>query len=587
MTSIKTIFSCDLRSLALFRVGLGVVLLADLLSRARDLRAHYTYFGVVPQPTGPEFFINAWAHSFMGSVWFMGGVFGLTALVAMALVAGYKTRVVTVLGWLLLLFIQTRNGLSIQGGDNLLLLLFFWGIFLPLGARFSCDAAVDQTPSEESPHSFFSTGTVAILLQVACLYFFSAFLKYSPEWMPDGTALYYAMHLEAFVLPSAQWLLGFPVVMQWLTYFTWILELIGPLLIFSPWFFLPLRLSMLLSFVLLHLGIVLFMKVGLFPLVNMVSLIPFLPSWCWDRLTPFLQTPARQGLTIFYDGDCEFCRKMCLLLKTFLVLPDAPILPAQEHPPVFDIMERDNTWVVQDSQGGQHTQWDAVLLLVRHSPLFWPVACVLSFSLFHTLGTKIYTFIASKRGSLSQLTRLAFPYHRLELHPPRVIEWGVGFLAFYMVFINLTTLTHLPFSISDPIAIVKNTFQLDQKWDLFAPHPRKYDGWFVVPGRLIDGTEVDVFNGRMQAPTFDGSSFEQYPYPTYRWRKYLQRLILEENEDKRQYLGGYLCRIWNESHQPLQHLLGLQVYFFQVNTPPPGQPQPPKEQLLIWEQSCL
>ena len=587
MTFFRTAFGCDLRSLALFRVGLGLVFLTDLLSRARDLRAHYTYFGVVPPPTGPESFIKAWVHHFIGDTWFQIGVFLFAGLMAMLFVIGYKTRFVTITCWGMLVFIQHQNWLVLQGGDTLLVVLFFWAIFLPLGARYSCDAAVDQTPSLQSPNEYFSMGTVAILLQVACLYFFSALLKTSPEWMPDGTALYYAMHMTAFVLPSGRWLLGFPVVMQGFTYFTWILELIGPLLLFSPWFFLPLRFSMVGFFVFLHLGIVAFMAVGLFPLVNLASLILFIPPWCWERLTPLIQMSAQQGLTIFYDGDCEFCRKMCLLLKTFLILPDVAILPAQEHPTVLDVMERDNTWVVHDAQGGRHTRWDAMLLLVRHSPLFWPLAWVLSVSPLHTLGNKIYALIATNRGRLSQWTGFALPYHRLELRHPPVIEWAVGLLALYMVFINLTTLPQLPFSLSDPMAMVKQTIKLDQKWNMFAPHPRKYDGWFVMPGLLLDGTEVDVFNRRMQVPTLEDSSFAEYPYPTYRWRKYLQQLTLKKHVGHRKYLGAYLCRIWNEVHQPLQHLLFLKVYFVQVNTPPPGAPPLPMEKLLILDQSCL
>ncbi len=587
MTTLKTVFGCDLRSLALFRIGLGLAFLLDLASRARDLRAHYTYFGVLPEPTGPESLLKAIAHLLIGTTWFQTSLFLFGGLMALCLVVGYKTRLVTIICWGLLVFIQFRNWMVLQGGDNLFLLLFFWSMFLPLGARFSFDAAVNQQAKTDSSHAYFSTGTIAILLQVACLYFFSALLKTSPEWLPDGTALYYAMHMFAFVLPTGEWLLNFPRVLQGLTYFTWVLEIIGPFLLFSPWFFLHLRLGMVASFGLLHLGIVAFMAVGIFPFVNLASLVLFIPSWCWDRLTPLLQTPTRQGLTIFYDGDCEFCRKMCLLLKTFLVLPDARILPAQEHPPVFDIMERENTWVVQDVQGRQHTRWYAVVLLISLSPLWWPVACILNRPILHSLGTKIYGSIALNRGRLSQFFRLALPYHRLELRPPLVIEWVVGLLALYMVFINLTTMPQMPFPLSDPIPIVKSTIKLDQKWNMYAPHPRKYDGWFVMPGRLIDGTEVDVFNHRMQAPQLDDSTFAEYPYPSYRWRKYLQEVAQKEHEEQRENLGGYLCREWNASHEPLQHLLYLRVYFFQVNTSLPGEPLRPKKKLLIWDQSCL
>ena len=42
-------FGADLRSLAAFRIALALLVLADLLNRARDLTADYTDFGVTPR----------------------------------------------------------------------------------------------------------------------------------------------------------------------------------------------------------------------------------------------------------------------------------------------------------------------------------------------------------------------------------------------------------------------------------------------------------------------------------------------------------------------------------------------------------
>ena len=178
-------------------MGLGLALIVDLMSRARDLRAHYTYWGVLPQPTGQESVLTSWLHLVMGTVWFQLALFLFTGLTALALVVGYKTRFVTLLSWGLLFFIQTRNLLTLQAGDNLLLFLFFWSLFLPLGARYSFDAAMDQGRTD-APNPYFSMGTLAILLQVSCLYFFSALQKQASDaWIPDGTILHYVFHYQA------------------------------------------------------------------------------------------------------------------------------------------------------------------------------------------------------------------------------------------------------------------------------------------------------------------------------------------------------------------------------------------------------
>jgi predicted DCC family thiol-disulfide oxidoreductase YuxK len=569
-------------------VGLGFALLVDLLSRVRDFRAHYTIFGGVPPAPKSGFLLRYWLQPFLDVSWIQGSVFFFGALAAVAVMVGYKTRLATVLGWGLLYVIQLRNPLVSQGGDLLLRLLYFWAIFLPLGARFSFDAAVDQTPEEDSPSAYFSMGTVAILLQVGCLYFFSAFLKSGPEWIPDGTALYYALHLESLVHPFGKWLREYQVVLQGLTYFTSVLEVIGPLLLFSPWFFLPLRITFVLLFALFHLGIVVCMNVGLFPLMNFVSLLPFLPSWCWDKLTPRLQKSSQHGLTIFYDEDCDFCRKICLVLKTFLVLPLTPILPAQSNPFIYEMMEREKSWVVRDHLGQPHREWDAVLLLIRHSPIFSGFGTLLSFSLFHGIGTRVYQFVASHRGVLGGFFRLLLPYRRLKQNLPRPVEVVVGLLALYMVFINISTSPILPTQIPDQFSIVKRALMINQKWNMFAPHPRKDDGWVVISGRLINGTDVDVYNLRSTRPVFEDSSFDQYPYANYRWRKYLTQLVNKKGKYARPYYGKYLCNLWNESHPPLQQLHFLEMYFFKVHTPPPDSTQPAEPKpFLILEHSCL
>ena len=45
MASVRQIFGLDVRSLALFRVMLGLVMIGDLMNRAIDLHAHYTDSG--------------------------------------------------------------------------------------------------------------------------------------------------------------------------------------------------------------------------------------------------------------------------------------------------------------------------------------------------------------------------------------------------------------------------------------------------------------------------------------------------------------------------------------------------------------
>ena len=228
-------FGIDLRTLALYRVCLASIIIMDLVARARDLTAHYSDEGVLPRAAllGD---IGQWApslHLMSGSPKIQALLFMLAGVVALALLVGYRTRAATILSWLLLLSLQARNPAIMQGGDMLLYLLLFWGIFLPLDARFSVDAALNEDV-QRVPNAFFSMATMALLVQAMCVYTFGALLKTSPTWIPDGTAVYYALHLDYLVTPIGPWLRRFPLLLGFLTYFVWSLELVAPLLMFSP-----------------------------------------------------------------------------------------------------------------------------------------------------------------------------------------------------------------------------------------------------------------------------------------------------------------------------------------------------------------
>ncbi len=45
----QDLFALDERSLAVCRIGLGLLLIADLVTRVGELRAHYTDLGIMPR----------------------------------------------------------------------------------------------------------------------------------------------------------------------------------------------------------------------------------------------------------------------------------------------------------------------------------------------------------------------------------------------------------------------------------------------------------------------------------------------------------------------------------------------------------
>ena len=137
------VLGLDVRSLAVFRVGLGLLLLTDVLTRVQHLDAHYTDAGVLPLSVLlRQQWNNGWwsLHALSGDAGLQWLLFGLAAVFAVQLVLGWRTRVAHVASWVLLASAQARNPLVLQGGDDLLRLVTFWSMFLPLGATWSLDA---------------------------------------------------------------------------------------------------------------------------------------------------------------------------------------------------------------------------------------------------------------------------------------------------------------------------------------------------------------------------------------------------------------------------------------------------------------
>ena len=136
--AVAQVVTGDLRSLAALRVILGVLVLVDLLDRSRDLRVHYTDFGMLPRAALLSKFINGLAvclHVSVGTWPGMLALFILQAAVAFALLVGFHTRLMAVLSWFLMYSLHLRNPVVLQGGDDLLRMLLFWGMFLPLGCQ--------------------------------------------------------------------------------------------------------------------------------------------------------------------------------------------------------------------------------------------------------------------------------------------------------------------------------------------------------------------------------------------------------------------------------------------------------------------
>ncbi|WP_215617716.1 DCC1-like thiol-disulfide oxidoreductase family protein [Leptothoe kymatousa] len=124
------VFSFDLRSLALFRIGLALALLGQLGTMA----------GRLPM-VGPV----------------------VLTLAALLLLIGYRTRWVTIVAWGLLVLFLGSGGLGAT-----LAAVFFWAMFLPLGSCYAVDQALNTSPRPQSKQVF-TAANLGLLLQLVLM----------------------------------------------------------------------------------------------------------------------------------------------------------------------------------------------------------------------------------------------------------------------------------------------------------------------------------------------------------------------------------------------------------------------------------
>ncbi len=284
--TLDRLFGIDGRSLAAFRIALGALVVADLATRAADIEAHYTDAGVLPREAFRRLFaLSHWQwslHLWTGSVGGEAALFLAALVAACALMAGYRTRVATALTWLLTVSLQARNPMILYGVDQLLRMLLFWSLFLPLGAEWSMDR-LRRVTSQGPTRRHLSMATAAILLQPWLMYVFSGVLKLNPSWQ-GGEALSYALSSDMFAKPLGHQLLAYPRLLEQITPAVPWFEILVPMALFVPWGTMAFRTAALLLLGGFHLIIGLLFATGLFQYAAATGLLLFVPGGAWNRL---------------------------------------------------------------------------------------------------------------------------------------------------------------------------------------------------------------------------------------------------------------------------------------------------------------
>ncbi|WP_076607365.1 HTTM domain-containing protein [Natronorubrum thiooxidans] len=269
----------DRRGLAAFRISIGVLLLVDLLRRTRMFEAFYTDAGVLPREALFSDYSSIYSlHALSGEAWIQGLLFLVAGVFALALVCGYHTRIAAVVSWLLLISLHIRNPMILNAGDVLLRMLLFWSLFLPLGARWSVDAYRSEPDTHHST-TLASVATMAILLQILLMYVTNAIHKTRSDMWMGGEAVVHIFQADHLTILLGNTLAGHTMLLEGFTYAWMGLILLSPLLLLLTG--IP-RAAFTTLFVGMHLGMLVTLRIDLFPVVVVAGLLLFYPPVVWD-----------------------------------------------------------------------------------------------------------------------------------------------------------------------------------------------------------------------------------------------------------------------------------------------------------------
>lgn len=567
--------SLDLRSIAAFRALLGIALTYITLAHLLDLSALHTDSGMLPRRLIVDG-SSRWQvslHLANGTAPFAALLLGLQLLAAAALTVGWHTRAAAGSCWLLLASLGARLPTAVTPGEQLASALLFFALFVPLGARWSADAAELASPPAPMHHS---AGARALLLQALAV---PAFGALSAWWTsPAPNALASVLALDAVTTDAGRWLAehGADGALQ----LGCSLALIGAFLALCPsrrgrtrgaavLLLLPLPVA---TFVLLNMGSLSWVMLAMLALL--------LPGSFWEALQARIAARRPPGrLRLYYDRDRPGVVRRLQRARELLLLTDAELLPAQEHARARALLRGNMHWLVIDHDDAAARGWPAALVLMRRSPLFGSLGRLLSQPALERRAAACYGWVGAWTAAHGHRPARREREHRMQ---PDALAQALATAAIIAVLLlNLAGVGGLPRSLAGILRGPLSMLRLDVQAPDYAGAPIAADGWLVAVAELADGSSRDLL--RPDAPEVDYGRRAAAERRAVGRRIWLieRHLWTSGDEADRSAYAAYLCRRWNEAAQAHPPAARLRlVWMLEAGAPAP------LEQQIIWRGDC-
>lgn len=312
----------NLKSFSILRIIYGVALLFVLVPSTpeRSMLWGEASFWVDPEASRRGYWTFDVLFAKDSTLLFEVAFFGLIALAIMFIV-GWRTRVVTPIMLLLLVSLQSNNPYTLNGGDTLIRITLLFMLFANLSEHYSFDAKRNSQLSrsrkkivpQHVSNAAHNTGLILSCFQIVVVYSTSGIWKViGDDWL-NGTALFYALRIDNFMLYPAinELLWQSSLVIYVATFLALWVQTLFPLWILWR----PTRIFALVSLIFMHLGIGLLLGLWPFSLAMIALDMLFIRDSTWSRLLLWIKS------TKFYDRSraLSASSKRFLVPKNFLV----------------------------------------------------------------------------------------------------------------------------------------------------------------------------------------------------------------------------------------------------------------------------
>jgi hypothetical protein len=221
---------------------------------------------------------------------------------------GYKTRIFSILSFILIVSFQQRNVNMLSSADLLLRILFMIVMFAPTANVFSLDSLIARIKGKPLPRDVSPWAHRLIQIQIAVVYISTVIAKSKGITWLDGSAVYYStrlIDLTRFPVPFLLDWKWFLILSTWLTLIT---ELSLGTLIFIKEFKKPL----ILIGIIFHLGIEYMMSIPTFEIIMIIGLLTMFDLEDYrNYLGQFKNYSKKKYLTKLKEGKLKKIIERC------------------------------------------------------------------------------------------------------------------------------------------------------------------------------------------------------------------------------------------------------------------------------------